>query len=81
MATIAKKLAIELMKNGGRYGDDPMPFAIYRYENAMFGGTNYSVCYKPSDVTRLVRSPAVEDPALLWVCYGGLTDEGKVEIA
>lgn len=81
MATVDRNIALELLRNEGRYHDDPLPFAIYRYGNRMYGGVDYSICYTVGDAFRLVESPAVSTAVILWTKEGGLTPAGEAEIA
>ena len=48
MATITKKIALEIAANNGYYHTDTRAFMILEYENTFHpGNTSYAVIYEP----------------------------------
>ena len=80
MATINLEITLELLKNDGRYGDDPIPEAIYAYTNN-WEQEAYSICYNVSAVESLQTSPHVFNPFILWSKESGLSEDGKTLLA
>ena len=49
MATISKDTAEKIVKNKGRYSDDPPAYAVIEFDNSYFGSVNYAVCYSENE--------------------------------
>lgn len=66
----------DMLKNDGRYPEDPQAFAISSYRND-WGNTTYHIAFNDLEWKSLQISPYCHDIRLLWSRYNGLTAEGK----
>jgi len=80
MATIGRKLAVELLENDGVYPGDPQCHSVWRYTHAEYGNRCYAVCYSEADAMRYFTSEFVKELTELWICGSGITFEGQEEI-
>lgn len=61
----SKEMVDAMIKNNGRYLDDPQCLQISQYTN-QWGGTTYHLAYSNYDVDALYSSPYVHDVKVLW---------------
>ena len=75
------KIILEILRNGGLYGSDPLALSICQYENIQFNKTCYHVAYSQADVDELLTSKAVSNIIVLWKRHDGLTKTGRQLLA
>lgn len=75
MSTVSGKIWLRLLRDNGRYEDDPPPLSLYTYTD-QGGKTAHKICYDFGAVTSFLDSPFVESPRLAW-SLGAITNYGK----
>jgi hypothetical protein len=65
MPTVSKEIADELIKNNGKFEDDPPVKMIVQYNNK-WGGLSYGITYKEGDNRYLEETEFVRNPVILW---------------
>lgn len=66
MATVnSRDLINQIIKNNGRYGDDPIVVKIVQYTNA-WGGTAYGVIHQGESLDMYAPTDYVLNPTTLW---------------
>jgi len=75
MATVSKELADTLVRNNGRYADDPRVSRIIEYTNA-WGKLAYGLEY-PGQVGKYSQSQYVINPRVYWEANAPLGLSGK----
>jgi len=83
MATINdSRIVYDLVKNDGRYHDDPPLFSVHMYRNAFNGDFCYGLAYSARDhVQYAYPTDFIRDPILLWSQEHGITPRGRTWIA
>lgn len=66
VATVNKKIAMEIIANRGRYADDPLVHQVVKYQNA-WGGESWAILYEQDCLNnRYAPSEYVRSPEVVW---------------
>lgn len=64
MASINKKIAMEVVKADGCYPGDPRAYAIFKYFNTHYNVISYGIAYDANDLERYMEFKVT----FLWRC-------------
>lgn len=70
MSTVGKDLWFQLLRDDGRYSDDPIPLSLWTYIH-QGDKLAYKVCYNDAAEVSFLDSSYVRNPELAW-------DDGEV---
>jgi len=76
MSTLGRDLWFQILRDDGRYKDDPIPLSMWTYMSRMSNQLSYKVCEDVGAEERFLDSPGVRGPILVW-SDGELTGYGK----
>ena len=72
-----RRIWTQILRNHGRYEDDPQVLALYTYANMFNGGLSFKVIYDQRGLQSFMESDCVTGHRLAWHRNAGITPYGK----
>ncbi len=77
MSTVSRNIFMDILRNNGRYFDDPIPLSLWTYKNIFNGKLSFKVCYdRRAEESLFDSDAATNSPRLVWT-KDGITPYGE----